>query len=249
MNEVVWTPDEATIEHANATRLVRRVGVARLRRAGPALGRTSPSGSGRSAIDDLGLEFSRPWDRRARRLARPGVDDLVPRRHDQHRPQLRPPLGRAAPRRPRGGRARRGRLAKRAHVRRALARGDAARRGAGRARRRSRRPRRALPADVARGRGRLARVRAHRRDPGADLLRLRRAGGRAAARVERGEGRDHAAGVDAPRPDRADARDPRGGDSRAGVRSSGRARRRVELDGRPGAAAPARGRLGEPRTS
>jgi hypothetical protein len=26
VTEVVWTPDEATIEHANATRLVRRAG-------------------------------------------------------------------------------------------------------------------------------------------------------------------------------------------------------------------------------
>ena len=63
---------------------------------------------------------------------------MVRRRQGEHRLELRAPLGRAAARRGRGGRARRGRLATRADVRRALARGDAARRGARRARRRAR---------------------------------------------------------------------------------------------------------------
>ena len=161
----------------------------RLRRARPPL-------AGRSGVVLAALR-RRPRDRvlaavgpGARRVARAGMDDLVRRRHRQHRPELRPPLGRPSPRRGCGRRARRGRLAQHAHLRRALPRRDAARRGARRARRRGGRPRRDLPADVAGGRGRVACDRAHRRRPGADLLRVRRAGRRPAARGERGEGRD-----------------------------------------------------------
>ena len=82
------------------------------------------------AIEDMGLEFSEPWDGGLRRLARAGVDDLVPRRQGLDRAQLRAPLGRAHARRARRGRPRRGRRAHAAHVRRALARGHASRRGA-----------------------------------------------------------------------------------------------------------------------
>ena len=70
-----------------------------------------------------------------RRLAWARMDDLVRRRRGVDRAQLRAPLGRADAGGGRGGRARRGRLAAGAHVRRALARGDAARRGARPARR------------------------------------------------------------------------------------------------------------------
>ncbi|MGH7623159.1 MAG: AMP-binding protein, partial [Gemmatimonadaceae bacterium] len=62
MNDVVWTPDEATIEHANATRLVRRAEVAGygelVRRS-----QVDPEWFWPLCVDDLGLEFSRPWDR------------------------------------------------------------------------------------------------------------------------------------------------------------------------------------------
>ncbi|HEX4527473.1 MAG TPA: AMP-binding protein [Gaiellaceae bacterium] len=61
MNEVVWTPDEATIEHANATRLVRRAGVADyaelVRRS-----QEEPAWFWPLCVDDLGIEFSHPWD-------------------------------------------------------------------------------------------------------------------------------------------------------------------------------------------
>ena len=201
MSDVVWTPDEATIEHANATRLVRRAGVAELRRArAPLAGR---AGVVLAALRSTtwGSSSRQPWERGARRLARARVDDLVRRRHASRSPHNC--VHRWAERAPdarRGRRARRGRLAARrsrfAELSRDVTRLAEQLVGA---RRRRRRPRRDLPADVAGGRGRLARDRAHRRRPGAGLLRLRRAGGRAAARGERGEGRDHAARVVAPR--------------------------------------------------
>jgi acetyl-CoA synthetase len=59
--EVVWTPDEATIEHANATRLLRRAGIASYAE----LQRRSwqePEWFWPLCIDDLGIEFSREWD-------------------------------------------------------------------------------------------------------------------------------------------------------------------------------------------
>ena len=177
-----------------------------------------------------------------RRLARPAVGDVVRRLDRLDRPQLRPPVGGASPGGDRSRRARRGRLAAPADVRRVVPRRDAPRRTARRARRRAGRPRRDLPADVARRRGRVARDRARRRDPGPDLLRLRRARGRAAARGERGEGRDHA---DTSR---------RGAGSRCRCSRSSRRRSRAagstaevvlapfELDAHPGDAAGARGR-------
>ncbi len=62
MSDVVWTPDAATIEHANATRLVRRAGVDSydelVRRS-----QDEPEWFWPLCVDDLGLEFSRPWDR------------------------------------------------------------------------------------------------------------------------------------------------------------------------------------------
>ncbi|HZT92127.1 MAG TPA: AMP-binding protein [Gaiellaceae bacterium] len=62
MSEVVWRPDEATVEHANATRLVRRAGVRDyaelLRRS-----QDEPSWFWPLAVEDMGLEFSKPWER------------------------------------------------------------------------------------------------------------------------------------------------------------------------------------------
>src|SRR5665213_2574346 len=60
MADVVWQPDGATLEHANATRLVRRAGVADY----DALVRRSveePSWFWPLVVEDLGLEFSQPW--------------------------------------------------------------------------------------------------------------------------------------------------------------------------------------------
>ncbi len=62
MTEVVWTPDEATVEHANATRLVRRAGV----RDYAELVRRSQEDPGwfwPLCVEDLGIEFSSPWTR------------------------------------------------------------------------------------------------------------------------------------------------------------------------------------------
>jgi acetyl-CoA synthetase len=61
VSDVVWTPDEATIEHANATRLVRKAGVADfdelVRRS-----QDDPAWFWPLCVDDLGIEFSRPWE-------------------------------------------------------------------------------------------------------------------------------------------------------------------------------------------
>ena len=60
MTEIVWRPDEATIEQANATRLLRRAGAANW----PELVRRSvedPAWFWPLAIEDMGLEFARPW--------------------------------------------------------------------------------------------------------------------------------------------------------------------------------------------
>jgi acetyl-CoA synthetase len=60
--EVVWRPDKATLEHANATRLLRRAGVggwAELQRRSW----QEPDWFWPLCIEDLGLEFSRPWER------------------------------------------------------------------------------------------------------------------------------------------------------------------------------------------
>jgi acetyl-CoA synthetase len=60
--EVVWRPDEATLAHANATRLLRRSGAA----SWAELQRRSwqePEWFWPLCIDDIGLEFATPWDR------------------------------------------------------------------------------------------------------------------------------------------------------------------------------------------
>ena len=196
-------------------------------------------------IDDVGLEFARPWesvldDSRGPEWATwfNGGDRLDPA-------QLRPPVGAQPPGRDRGGRSRRGRLAARAELRRAVARRHPPRGAARRARSRAGRPRGDLPADVAGSRDRLACGRAHRGDPGPGLLGLRGAGGRAAPAGERGEGGDHAARVFAARQDDADARHPRAGTARVAV---GRTCRPRAVRARRPTRRPARARrtLGDP---
>ena len=62
MTEVVWRPPEEVVERANATRLVRRAGLddywELVRRSA-----ADPEWFWPLAIDDLGLEFSTPWER------------------------------------------------------------------------------------------------------------------------------------------------------------------------------------------
>jgi len=60
VTEVVWRPDRATVEHANATRLVRRAGMAGYREL---VQRSveDPAWFWPLAIEDMGLEFSEPW--------------------------------------------------------------------------------------------------------------------------------------------------------------------------------------------
>jgi acetyl-CoA synthetase len=61
-DEIVWRPDEATVEHANVTRLLRRAGAADyaelVRRSW-----SEPEWFWALVVDDLGLEFARPWER------------------------------------------------------------------------------------------------------------------------------------------------------------------------------------------
>ena len=173
--DFTWNPSSEQLGAANVGRLARALGcdgyaelhVVVDRRARPVLAR----GRGRSrhpALPELG--------RRARRIARDRVDDVVRRRAAERRRRLRAPLG-ARDAGPRGGGvgARGGRAAF-ADLGRAVARGSTA--GAGVARARGSRGRRGrdVPSDVAGGRDRLSRVCAHRSGPGADLLRLRRSG-------------------------------------------------------------------------
>ena len=62
LREFVWSPDEARLERANLTRLMRRFGVERYAE----LHRISidePERFWPEVVDDLGLEFSHPWHR------------------------------------------------------------------------------------------------------------------------------------------------------------------------------------------
>ena len=60
MPEVVWTPDEETLEHANVVRLMRKHGLESywdlVRRS-----QEEPEWFWPAAIDDLGIDLSRPW--------------------------------------------------------------------------------------------------------------------------------------------------------------------------------------------
>jgi acetyl-CoA synthetase len=62
MDEFVWTPDEATYERANVVRLMRRLGLEDywdlVRRS-----QEEPEVFWPAVVDDLGLEFARPWER------------------------------------------------------------------------------------------------------------------------------------------------------------------------------------------
>jgi acetyl-CoA synthetase len=60
VTEIVWSPDAATLEHANATRLLRRAGAsdwAELVRRSV----DDPAWFWPLAIEDMGLDFARPW--------------------------------------------------------------------------------------------------------------------------------------------------------------------------------------------
>jgi acetyl-CoA synthetase len=61
MADIVWRPDEGTLAHANVVRLMRAHGIADywalVRRS-----QDDPAWFWPAAIEDLGLEFSRPWE-------------------------------------------------------------------------------------------------------------------------------------------------------------------------------------------
>ena len=62
MSEIVWRPDEATLRRAHATRLVERSGASSYAEL---VGRSvvEPDWFWALVVEDLGLEFSRPWTR------------------------------------------------------------------------------------------------------------------------------------------------------------------------------------------
>jgi acetyl-CoA synthetase len=60
--EVVWTPDEQTLAHANVVRLMRRHGIEDYWEL-VARSQAEPEWFWPAAIEDLGLELSRGWDR------------------------------------------------------------------------------------------------------------------------------------------------------------------------------------------
>ncbi len=208
MSEFVWEPSPERVEQANVVRLWRKLGCESYHE----LHRVSieePERFWPTLIDDLGLEFSTPWERVLDESAgiewatwfvggRLNVATNCLHRHAERRPDdvAAVFLGEDGERR-------------RANVRRAVPRDDAARRGAGRARRRARRSGRDLHADVPGGRGGVARVRARRGRAGPDLLGVRGARDRAAAGGVGREGRDLRRRVVPPRPLAADARDGR----------------------------------------
>jgi acetyl-CoA synthetase len=59
--EVVWRPDEQTLEHANVVRLMRRHGFATYREL-VARSIEDPEWFWAAAVEDLGLEFFEPWE-------------------------------------------------------------------------------------------------------------------------------------------------------------------------------------------
>jgi acetyl-CoA synthetase len=61
MAEIVWTPDEQTLAHANVVRLMRKHGLDDYREL-VRRSQEEPAWFWPAAIEDLGLEFSRPWE-------------------------------------------------------------------------------------------------------------------------------------------------------------------------------------------
>ena len=62
MADVVWTPDARTLERANVVRLMRKHGVGDYREL-VRRSQEDPEWFWPAAVEDLGLEFSRPWER------------------------------------------------------------------------------------------------------------------------------------------------------------------------------------------
>ena len=60
MPEVVWTPDEATLERANVVRLMRRHGIDDYRKL-VARSIDDPEWFWPAAVEDMGIEFAEPW--------------------------------------------------------------------------------------------------------------------------------------------------------------------------------------------
>ena len=62
MPDIVWTPDERTLAHANVVRLMRKHGLDDYREL-VRRSQEDPEWFWPAAIEDMGLEFSRPWER------------------------------------------------------------------------------------------------------------------------------------------------------------------------------------------
>ena len=70
MTEVVWRPSEQVLEHANVMRLMRRHGIDDYREL-VRRSQEEPDWFWPAAVEDMGLEFSRPWERVADRSRGP----------------------------------------------------------------------------------------------------------------------------------------------------------------------------------
>ena len=90
-DRIVWAPDEATVEAANVTRLMRAHGIADL----ADLQRRSqdPDWFWPAVIADLGLRFDEGWERVVDAIHGPQRAALVHRRAAQPRGQLPRALG------------------------------------------------------------------------------------------------------------------------------------------------------------
>ena len=199
LSEFVWSPDEARLERANLTRLMRRFGVERYAE----LHRISidePERFWPEVVDDLGLEFTQPWHRvldtsRGIEWATWFVGGRVNvARNCVHRWAARKPDETAAVFLGEDGTRRERTWADLSRETTQLAEALVEL---------------GVESGVPRGRRRLARVRARGRDPGAGLLRVRGVGRAPAARGVGGEGRDLRRLVAAPGPADGDARDAR----------------------------------------
>ena len=92
----IWRPPPELVERANVTRLARRLGAGGYRE----LHRISieePERFWPAVVEDLGIEFSQPWEAVVDTSRGAGVGDVVHRRAGERRARLPPPLGGGAP--------------------------------------------------------------------------------------------------------------------------------------------------------
>ena len=131
MSDFVWKPSEERFEQANIVRLWRKLGCESYHEL-QRLSVDEPERFYPELVEDLGLDFSTPWERVLDTSN--GIEWATWFVAPEHRDELPPPLGGAPARRPGCRLPRRGRGASRADVQRAVGGDRASRGGARRAR-------------------------------------------------------------------------------------------------------------------